>query len=81
MTSLGWSIDVVPTIKVKSVSNIKPYQEALEGLIIYCNEMEVAIGLASKNNLLKKKTLKRLDKSITIMKAGFKIAKKALKKE
>ena len=49
------------------------YEEIRES----CHAMEELIG----QNSLPEKTLKRLDKAVTVMKVGFKIIKKALKEQ
>lgn len=81
--TLGRNYNIAPYVEpeLEIKSDITIYQDALTGLVGYCNDMELAIEWAAKDNLLEKKTLKRLDKSITVMKVAFKIIKKALKKE
>lgn len=42
-----------------------------------CAELEGAIEDAERTHALDRKTLDRLDKAVTVMKVGFKVAKKA----
>lgn len=55
------------------------FDAVYENLRADCSKLEHLLQHATENGTLAEKELKRLDKSVVVMKVGFKLLKKALK--
>lgn len=61
------------------ISNAQTVEQAYDALRFHCERLEELLEMNAEGH--SDKALKRSDKAVTVMKVGFKILKKAIKKQ
>jgi hypothetical protein len=71
-----WRVEV--TFGPHNIQNPETIEEAYEGLRFNCARLEELLEASA--DALDEKAMKRSDKAVTVMKVGFKILKKAIRR-